>query len=178
MNYFMKTNHRHLAVPHTLLGMEGLLVSIPAKDGLWEIQQFTASREFKGDGGKFDLIISYDKGDPSNSLNHFSVCRDFAGVTGPLGIEQAVKFWPELAHLVKWHLCSDGEPMYYIENTLYLAANGKFEQARQYCHWLDAPQELLEGAGCYIEVALRERLPAMREEFRKDLAAIGLKLNP
>lgn len=177
MNIFMKTHLRHLAVPHTMLGVEGLLVRIPAKDGLWDVQQFTASRDFKGEGGRFDITVEYDRGHTSNKSNGFGMRRSFDGISGPLDIELAVKYWPELAHLIKWHLSSEGVPMYYIENTLYLAANGKFEQARQSCHWLDAPQELLEGAGCYIEVALRDRLPAMKLQFREDLAATGLLLN-
>lgn len=39
--------------------------------------------------------------------------------------EEFAQAYPELAHLVKWHLCSSDGPMYYIENTLYHASNSK-----------------------------------------------------
>ena len=185
MNYFMKTNHRHLAVPHTMLGIEGLLVSIPAKNGLWTVQEFTASRVFKGEGGRFDICIRYDLGDPHNTQNAFAMIGDFDGVTGPLtfhgtrfNLRQCEKYWPELAHLEKWHLCSDGVPWHYIANTLYHAREGNFALARQTAAWDDAPEEILAGESCYLEVALRERLPALQEQFRTDLAATGMKLTP
>ena len=33
------------------------------------------------------------------------------------------EFFPELAYLIKWHLCSDEGPLHYISNTLFLAGN-------------------------------------------------------
>lgn len=177
-NNFLISSHFLLAQPHNMLGVDGLLVRVPTAEGLWEAQHFTASRDFKGAGGRFDIIVEYDRGHVANKENSFTVRGNFDGVTGPLDIEWAVKYWPELAHLVKWHLSSDGVPLYYIENTLYLAANGKYEHARKIAMWLDAPEELLRGEGCYLEVSLRERLPALKEQFREELAATGLLLHP
>lgn len=37
--------------------------------------------------------------------------------------EQIAKHFPELAHLIKWHLCASDGPMYYLENTLYHAGD-------------------------------------------------------
>lgn len=37
--------------------------------------------------------------------------------------DEIKKHFPEFAHLIKWHLCGEFEPMYYLENTLYLASN-------------------------------------------------------
>ena len=37
--------------------------------------------------------------------------------------EQIAKHFPELAHLIKWHLCNSDGPTYYFENTLYHASN-------------------------------------------------------
>lgn len=37
--------------------------------------------------------------------------------------EEISKHFPELAPLIKWHLCASDEPMYYIENTVYLAGD-------------------------------------------------------
>lgn len=33
--------------------------------------------------------------------------------------DKIAKHFPELAHLIKWHLCASDGPMYYMENTLY-----------------------------------------------------------
>jgi len=178
MNYWMKSSDISKAKPHTLCGIPGHLIQVAGADGLWERQEFFASREFKKEGGRFDICIAYERGHPSNKANHFSMRYNFDGVSGPLGIEEAVKFWPEIAHLVKWHLCADGVPMYYIENTLYRAAVGDLELARKTALWLDAPEHLMLGAPVYLEVALRERLPALQQKFRDDLAATGLKLHP
>ena len=35
--------------------------------------------------------------------------------------EDIAKHFPELAPLIKWHLCGSNGPMYYIQNTIYLA---------------------------------------------------------
>lgn len=37
--------------------------------------------------------------------------------------DDIAKYFPELAHLIKWHLCGSQEPMYYLDNTIYLAGN-------------------------------------------------------
>lgn len=43
---------------------------------------------------------------------------------------QIADAFPELAHLIKWHLCSTGGPMYYFENTLYHAGEIPKEQGK------------------------------------------------
>lgn len=175
--YFLEDRYALLAQPHNMCGVEGLLVRTPALNGLWEEQSFHASRDFKGQGGKFDIVVEYTRGHKANTSNHFSMRLNFDGVTGPLGIEMAVKHWPELAHLVKWHLSSEGVPMYYFENTLYQGALGQPELARRCAHWPDAPDQILLGAPVKLEAALAARLPALQEEFFTDLAATGLLLN-
>ena len=37
--------------------------------------------------------------------------------------EEIEKHFPQLKHLIKWHLMSTHEPMHYIENTVYHASN-------------------------------------------------------
>lgn len=174
MNYFLRGPGEKLAKPHTLLGIEGLLVQIPGPNGLWVSQQFVAAREFKKQGGLFELTIEYDRGHPSNTQNGFTMRFNFDGVTGPLDIEMAVKFWPELAHLVKWHLSCEGEPLHYIANTKYWAAQGNLEYARKGALWLDAPEEILTGPPMVLERALKDRRKALVDEFKEALAATGL----
>ena len=37
--------------------------------------------------------------------------------------DDIARVYPELAHLIKWHLCSTGEPLHYIANAVYLASD-------------------------------------------------------
>jgi hypothetical protein len=178
MNYFKWQNKD--SAPFTLLGIEGELTVKAALNGLWEQQSFIASRDFKYQGGRFDICIRYDRGHISNRCNHFSLIGNFDGVAGPLDKEDCELFWPELAHLLKWHLCSEGEPMHYISNTLYRAAMGhtQLDAARVSCLWPEAPDELLLGPPNKLQTALNERLPGLQKQFREDLAATGLSLYP
>lgn len=173
MSYFKTTGP---SVPHTLLGIEGELTAVPAGNGLWETQAFTAQREFKNRGGVFYIKVSYDKGHISNLCNGFTMIRSFDGVSGPLEKEECEEFWPELLHLVSWHLSSEGEPLHYLSNTLFWAAKGHtgLGAARRCAKWPDAPESLLLGAPNVLKAALIERLPALQKQFRDDLAATGL----
>jgi hypothetical protein len=36
--------------------------------------------------------------------------------------EEIAKYFPELAHVIKWHLCSSDGPMHYVANTVYHAS--------------------------------------------------------
>lgn len=174
LNYWLSDTHAALAKPHTMLGVEGLLVQIPGADGIWVEQAFYARRDFKGEGGRFDIVVEYDVGHPSNKQNGFTMRSDFNGVSGPLDLVQAVKYWPELAHLVKWHLSCEGEPLHYVENTKYFASQGKLEVARECALWLDAPEEVLTGPPMVLERALKDRRKALVDEFKETLAATGL----
>jgi hypothetical protein len=174
-NYWISPTDREKGEPFTLLGIEGHLIKVPSADGIWDRQEFYARREFKP-GGCFDILLRYDRGPKQNTSNSFSIVRDFGNVSGPLSIEEAVQYWPELAHLVKWHLSSEGEPLYYIENTLYWVEQGKLELARKCCHWLDATDEQLTHP--LLREALAARLPALQQQFRDELAATGLLLHP
>jgi len=41
--------------------------------------------------------------------------------------EEIEKYFPEFKHLIKWHLASSDNPMYYIENTTYFARDRTHE---------------------------------------------------
>lgn len=149
------------------------------------------------------------------------------------------KYFPELAHMIKWHLCSTDGPMYYITNTVYQAGDrdhwglrkGEKEQikkggeipvwtlvledgrdaradgipktldayerppspapglrytewyhigegkerdldaARETAIWPEATDEELTRPG--LVERLKERLPALMEEFRRDVESLG-----
>lgn len=44
--------------------------------------------------------------------------------------DEIVKHFPDLAHLVKWHLCSTDGPLHYIANALYWAGFTEYKDAR------------------------------------------------
>ena len=78
------------------------------------------------------------------------------------------KHFPELAHLIKWHLTSADGPMHYIANTLYWVKEGNLDYARKCAVWSDATKEQLSD-----KENLMARLPALMAEFRRDIENIG-----
>lgn len=86
---------------------------------------------FNYDGEKCQIFptIRYDD-ECNNGHNTFAITcdiRDSRGrwIAGGCCHEQFAQAYPEYAHLIKWHLCSSDEPLYYIANTLYHASNSK-----------------------------------------------------
>ena len=74
--------------------------------------------------------------DCGNGHNTFSITCDIdlklASPMGPIKWEEYssgccheefAKYFPEYAHLIKWHLTSTDGPLHYLANTLYLAGN-------------------------------------------------------
>lgn len=74
----------------------------------------------------------------SNGHNSFAITGEIASntsfserafVAGGCLHEEIAQHFPELAHLIKWHLCSTDIPMHYVANTVYHAGdrdhNGK-----------------------------------------------------
>lgn len=67
-----------------------------------------------------------------NGHNSFAITADIAYnqsfsmrsvVAGGCLHKEIAEFFPELANLIKWHLCATGGPMHYISNTVYLASD-------------------------------------------------------
>lgn len=70
--------------------------------------------------------VRYDD-ECNNGHNTFAITGE---ITGPRGVEscgciheEIAKHFPELAPLIKWHLCSSDGPMHYVANTVYHASN-------------------------------------------------------
>lgn len=74
---------------------------------------------------------------------------------------------PELAPLIKWHLTSTDGPMYYVANTMYHVIAADLESARSCAVWPDAELE------DFTEEKLKARLPALMEEFKRDVESFG-----
>lgn len=65
-----------------------------------------------------------------NGHNTFSITADiYAGewagswLAGGCMHDEIREHFPELSHLIEWHLCSTDGPMHYIKNTTYLASD-------------------------------------------------------
>ena len=143
-------------------------------------------------------VKNYEKIFKENNINHRIVCKvrydDQCGnghnsfsitgniysdesssneiyfVTGGCIHEEIAKHFPELKHLIKWHLTSSDGPMYYVDKTTYHARDVEpnLEAARSCAVWPDATLEQLQS-----EEALIERLPDLMHEFKKDIEALG-----
>ena len=112
--------------------------------------------------------------------------------------DEIAKYFPELALLIKWHLCNDDGPMYYIENTLYHLGyrsgpdeahymkphEPNIEHARSTAVWPDMPESLICGraqrmlkstrdAALPVKALLEARLPALMIEFNAAMATIA-----
>lgn len=111
--------------------------------------------------------------------------------------------FPELAPFIKWHLTSTDGPMHYVANTMYWLGwcgycDGKptsppnLKHARNTAVWPELPEEFLcpdpnpdwlrdgqpmlwEPDRLQIEQVLKDRLPALMEEFKRDVLSLGLE---
>ena len=112
--------------------------------------------------------------------------------------KEVVQYFPQLAHLIKWHSTSSDGPLHYIENTMFWLGyrgwcNGKLNSppnlqfARETAVWPDLPEsyvadydadiyfspEKLINRATEIDLNLKARLPELLAEFRKDMEALG-----
>lgn len=116
-----------------MFGVEGRFQNaFESSEGFISTQVFTTSR-YTADGGSIVVDVRFD----DNPVNH----HEAFAITGhywtaddrnrrtrePSGCgcihEEIAAAFPELAHLIKWHLTSVDGPMHYIANTLYHAGD-------------------------------------------------------
>jgi hypothetical protein len=112
--------------------------------------------------------------------------------------------FPELAPFIKWHLTSTDEPMHYVANALYWLGWCGFcdpakhnsppnlEHAREAAVWPELPASFIcpdpnpdwlrhgqptlwEPERLRIEQVLKDRLPALMAEFKRDVLSLGLE---
>lgn len=65
-----------------------------------------------------------------NGHASFAITGEISGAArsmdnGSIGCahDDIARIFPELGHLIKWHLCSTDEPMHYVSNAVYLAGD-------------------------------------------------------
>lgn len=83
---------------------------------------------------------------------------------------EIIDAYPELAPLVKWHLCSTDGPIHCAANTLYYIKEGHLNYARAAAIWPDATEEQLKAA---TRETLEARLPALMAEFKAAMLGAG-----
>lgn len=114
-----------------------------------------------------------------NGHNTFSITGEtkdsgmFAG--GGCIHDEIRKHFPELAGLIKWHLCSTDGPLHYIANTIYHAAQHNLEFARSSAIWPEATDAELCQEPEALKAALLARLPELMARFRVAVESLGLE---
>lgn len=129
---------RDLEQQISVCGVNGRMVSYFARDkaaGLFRNQKIvTESRliesgDFAGMRIKAELRFDDECG---NGHNSFAITGEIRNPKkrGDSAIEccgciheEIAEHFPELAHLIKWHLCSSESPMHYVSNTCYHAGD-------------------------------------------------------
>ena len=144
---------------------------------------FTKKINYEGKDCTMSVRLRYDD-ECGNGHNTFSITGSIKGgryerygyeieLSGCIHNE-IKKYFPEFTHLIKWHLCGSQQPMYYIENTLYLATDKRdFNAARKSAIWEDATDIELSQSREKLEKLLLKRLPKLMKEFRHDIEALG-----
>lgn len=106
---------------------KGIMKSVLNKD---QSKNFT--KEYTENGTKYRITAKVRYDDRcGNGHNTFSITGDideycgnrFREYSGGCIHDDIKKHFPELAHLIKWHLVSSDGPMHYIPNTVYHASN-------------------------------------------------------
>lgn len=85
---------------------------------------------------------------------------------------------PELKPFLRWQLVSSKGPMHYIANSLYWAGKTKWPEYnlkyfRKTAVWPEATEEIMNLPKDELKKRLEERLPALMEEFKKDVESLG-----
>lgn len=121
-------------IAHAINGVAGSLHTLRRPPAPWKVGTFanqrwhSESRPVKayGPGELLTVEIRFDD-ECKNGHNSFAItanvrrsgARDITA--GGCMHEEIAQVFPELAHLIRWHLCGTDGPMHYIANTVYHA---------------------------------------------------------
>lgn len=119
---------------HSINGVPGRLYARhvrPDAPHLFSAQKWTSERRpvrGYGKGAALQVEIRFDD-NCKNGRASFAITGDIS-IPGKRDCEACgclhediAKVFPELAHLIKWHLCATDGPMHYVANTVYLAGD-------------------------------------------------------
>ncbi len=102
------------------------------KPGTFTKQVWGASREYRQGNSRFRMQVEIRFDDECrNGYNTFAITCDIDEASGGrwreygcgAAHEEIARVFPELAGLIKWHLCATDGPMHYVANTVYLAGD-------------------------------------------------------
>jgi len=88
-------------------------------------QHFTKQIDIDGTPCEMTVQLRFDD-QCGNGHNTFAITADIRGRHIDMGgclHDEIREHFPELAHLIRWHLVSTDGPMHYIANTTYLASD-------------------------------------------------------
>jgi len=149
-------------------------------------------------GAVLTAIVRFDDryNNGSNQLSVTAVVTSATGESLAAGClhDEISACFPELAPLLKWHLCSTIGPLHYVENTMFwLGRRGytrwdyaradpndppDLARARQCALWPDMPADFVvtgtRTSNDVIEAVLTARLPALLAEFRAAIESLGM----
>lgn len=117
----------------------------------------------------------------NNGHNDFAITADIYDsgmnwVAGGCQHEMIAKHCPKLKYLIKWHLCSSEEPMYYIENSIYWWKKHEYKNFRSTAIWPNVSSKYLdEVSESKLRIALLNRKPALMKRFRKTIEGLGFE---
>lgn len=99
---------------------------VQASDGRILNQTIKASRTYKERGNQYTITVEMRFDDNCNNGHEdFAITADIREngreYMGGCCHEEIAKHFPELAHVIKWHLVGVAGPMHYIANTTYHA---------------------------------------------------------
>ncbi len=101
------------------------------------VPDFRIVRCKRFDGGKINITLRYDDScrnghrtfGVTGELWEYNYSRRHAMSFGCLH-DDIKKYFPEYAHLIKYHLCSEDGPLHYVANTTYHMKQGALQYAR------------------------------------------------
>jgi hypothetical protein len=133
-------------------GLTGRALNVYSDDktGLIVSQKMIFTRDYTEEGKPYRIKAELRFDDEcGNSKESFSITGDIgeykyngavlSSICGGCIHEEITKHFPELAHLVKWHLYDVTGPMHYLANTIYHASDRDYNglkrgQASQFSH--------------------------------------------
>lgn len=111
-----------------LCGVAGRFYDVVAdtESGLIRNQRFTTYKRDAGDGFTVAAFVRFDDS-CGNGHATFSVTGEMRGPAGAYcgGCvhDDIAQHFPELRHLLPWHLCASDGPLHYVANTIYHAGD-------------------------------------------------------
>lgn len=92
--------------------------------------------------------------------------------------DKIAKYFPELKHLIKWHLTSSDGPMYYKANSLYWKQQGNVDHMKKTIVFGAAPNVDTDKTpenmdDVEFDKYLEFRLPELIHNFKRDIENLG-----